>query len=297
MSTLNVASHSRAWLGIALALVAAAGYALANTSASVAAHGGSNALTLAAFRFLMPTALLIVWVRVAAISFALPRREIVTAVVLGAVTGLYNWALLRSFSEIPLGLAVLIFYLFPLLAAVIVACLGWERIGWRTAVAIVLALAGLALALDIRGSNLNVKGVTLAFLAALGLAMVIAISGRMLRATDARPLTLYMAATAGALLLALSALTGDFQLPQTNLGWTGFAMAAVLYGFAMILFFIALSMIGTVRVSVFSYADPVISAALGVVVLGEVLRPVQLLGIAIVILALVGATVRQPKAA
>ncbi len=297
MSALHVTSHPRASLGIALAFLAAAGFALANTSVSVAAHGGSNALTLAAFRFFMPTALLIGWVRAAAISFALPRREIVIAVLLGAVTGLYNWALLRSFSEIPLGLAVLIFYLFPLLAAVIVACLGWERIGWRTAAAIVLALGGLALALDVRGSNLNAKGVTLAFLAALGLATVIAISGRMLRATDARPLTLYMAATAGVLLLALSALSGDFQLPQTNLGWTAFAMAAVLYGFAMIFFFIALSMIGTVRVSVFSYADPVISAALGVLVLGETLRPLQLVGIAIVVLALVGATMRQPKPA
>jgi hypothetical protein len=48
-----VASHSTR-VGIAVALAAAAGFALANTSANVAYHGGSNPLTVAATRFLVP---------------------------------------------------------------------------------------------------------------------------------------------------------------------------------------------------------------------------------------------------
>ena len=43
-----------------------------------------------------------------------------------------------------------------------------------------------------------------------------------------------------------------------------------------------------------SYADAIISAGLGVIVLGQALTPVQILGIAIVILALIGAQ-RRPK--
>ena len=69
--------------------------------------------------------------------------------------------------------------------------------------------------------------------------------------------------------------------------------AAALYGFAMIAFFIAISMIGPVRASLLSYADAVISAGLGVVVLGQALTLIQIGGIALVILALVGAT--QPR--
>ena len=293
MSAINVTSHPRAWVGITVALAAAAAFALANTSASVAYNGGSNPLTVAATRFLVPTAALIAWLRITGISIVLPKRDAFVAVLLGVVTALYTWALLRSFSSIPFALAVLILYLFPLMAAVIVSSLGWERFTWRTGAAIVLAFAGLALALDVRGSNLNAEGVALAFFAAIGLACVVAVSSRMFGKGDARPLTLYMAAVASVLLLILCAASGDFALPQTALGWIGFGAAAALYGFAMIAFFIAISMIGPVRTSLLSYADAVISAGLGVVVLGQALTLVQIAGIALVILALIGAT--QPR--
>jgi drug/metabolite transporter (DMT)-like permease len=293
VSAINVMSDPRARLGIAIALAAAAGFALANTSASVAYQGGSNPLTIAATRFLVPTAALIVWLRVSGVSLVLPRRDALAAIVLGVVTALYTWALLRSFSSIPFALAILIFYLFPLMAAVIVAGFGWEKFSWKTGAAIVVALAGLALALDVRGGNLNTEGVALAFLAAAGLAVVVAVSSRVFGSGDARPLTLYMAATASVVLFIVCAMSGDFAWPHTASGWIGFAAAAALYGFAMIAFFIAITMIGPVRASLLSYADAVISAALGVVVLGQALTLIQTGGIALVILALIGAT--QPR--
>ena len=218
----------------------------------------------------------------------------IAAASLGVITALYNWAILRAFSSIPFALAVLILYLFPLMAAAIVAGLGWEKLAWRTIAAVVVAFAGLALALNVRDSNLNFEGVALAIFAAFGLAIVVAVSGRIFRKVDARPVTLYMAATACVLLLMLCAASGAFTLPNTASGWVGFSVAAVLYGFAMIGFFIAVSIIGPVRASLLSYADAVISAGLGVIVLGQALTPVQILGIAIVILALIGAQ-RRPK--
>src|ERR1700678_2196497 len=178
MTAINLISRLRAHVGITVALAAAAGFALANTSASVAYQGGSNPLTVAATRFLVPTAALIVWLRVSSISLVLPKRDALAAAALGVVTALYTWALLRSFSSIPFALAVLIFYLFPLMAAVIVAGFGWEKFSWKTGAAIVCALAGLALALDVRGGSLNAEGVALALSAAIGLAIVVAVCSR-----------------------------------------------------------------------------------------------------------------------
>ncbi len=293
MSAINVISPPRARIGIIVALAAAAGFALANTSANVAYQGGSNPLTIAAIRFLVPTAALIIWLRVSNVSLFLPRRDAFAAVFLGVVTALYTWALLRSFSSIPFALAVLIFYLFPLMAALIVAGLGWEKFSWKTGAAIVVALAGLALALDVRGGNLNAEGVALALSAAIGLAIVVAVSSRIFGKGDARPLTLYMAAAASVVLLIMCAVSGDFALPHTTPGWIGFVAAASLYGFAMIAFFIAITMIGPVRTSLLSYADALISAGLGVAVLGQALTIFQIAGIALVILALIVAT--QPR--
>ena len=185
---------------------------------------------------------------------------------------------------------------YPLIAAVIVAAFGWEKFAWRTGAAILLAIVGLALALDVRGNKLNVTGVSLAFLAAVGLAVVVAVSSRVFGNGDARPVTLYMSAAASVLLLLLCAANGDFAFPQTKAGWIGFGAAAAFYGFAIITFFIAISMIGPVRASLFSYPDAVISAILGVVVLGQALTVIQVAGISLVIMALISATVRRNRA-
>lgn len=290
MSAINAVSQPRLWVGVAVAVAAAAGFALANTCASIAYQGGSNPLTVAATRFLVPMAAVAVWLYATRSSLVLPKRDAWVAVLLGIVTALYTWALLRSFKSIPFALSILIFYLYPLMAAVILAIFGWEKFAWRTGAAIAAALVGLALALDVRGGNLSVEGVALAFFAAVGLAVVVVISSRVFRHGNSRPLTLYMAGAAAALLFIICALSGDFALPHTSSGWIGLTAAGILYGFAMIAFFVAISMIGPVRTALLTYADAVISAALGVAVLGQALTIVQTIGIAIVILALVGAT-------
>jgi drug/metabolite transporter (DMT)-like permease len=296
VSVVEVTRSSRAWIGIAVAIAAGAAFAIANTSAGVAYRGGSNPLTVASTRFLLPTAALIGWLGFTGVSLVLPRREAIVAVLLGALTAIYNWALLRSFNSIPFALAVLIIYFYPLIAAVIVATFGWEKFSWKTGAAILLAIIGLALALNVRGSNLNVTGVSLAFVAAAGLAVVVAVSSRVFGNGDARPVTLYMSASASVLLLLLCTARRDFALPHTAGGWISFGAAATFYGFAIITFFIAISMIGPVRASLFSYSDAVISAILGVVVLGQALTLVQVAGIALVIIALISASVRRDHA-
>jgi drug/metabolite transporter (DMT)-like permease len=296
VSLIGVAHYSRTWLGIAVAIAAGAAFAIANTSAGLAYQGGSNPLTVASTRFLLPTAALIGWLGYTGVPLVLPRRQAIVAVLLGAATALYNWALLGSFNSIPFALAVLIIYFYPLIAAVMVATLGWEEFAWRTGAAILLAIIGLALALDVRGSNLNLTGVSLAFIAAVGLAVVVTVSSRVFGNGDARPVTLYVSAAASVLLLLLCATSEDFAFPQTRTGWIGFGAAAAFYGFAIITFFIAISMIGPVRASLFSYSDAVISAILGVVVLGQALTAIQVAGITLVIVALISATIRRNHA-
>jgi drug/metabolite transporter (DMT)-like permease len=159
-------------------------------------------------------------------------------------------------------------------------------------VAIVLAFGGLALALNPRSGDLNLGGMGLAFAGALGFAIVITVSSRVFRASDARPFTFYMTAVASIALSTLCLARGECVLPLTGMGWLGFVSSAVLFAFAIIAFFIAVSMIGPVTVSLLSYAEPVITAGLGVTVLSQTLTLMQSAGIALVIFALVGKTVR-----
>lgn len=52
-------------------------------------------------------------------------------------------------------------------------------------------------------------------------------------------------------------------------------------------------MIGPVRASLLSFIEPIIAAGFGVILLGEPLTVVQIAGIALVIIALIGATALQ----
>ena len=65
--------------------------------------------------------------------------------------------------------------------------------------------------------------VSLAFLAAIGLAVVVAVSSRILGSGDARPVTLYMSAAASVLLLLLCAASGDLQFPKQGPGGSALA--------------------------------------------------------------------------
>jgi hypothetical protein len=76
----------------------------------------SDPLTVSAMRFLLPTVALIVWLRIRGLPLHLPARDGWIAAVLGAVTAFYTWALLSAIGAIPLALAILVFYLFPLVA-------------------------------------------------------------------------------------------------------------------------------------------------------------------------------------
>ena len=94
VSVIGAARYSRAWLGVAVALAAGAAFAIANTSASVAYEGGSNPLTVASTRFLLPTVTLLAWLGFDGASLILPKRQAIVAVLLvaGALTG-HFWLL------------------------------------------------------------------------------------------------------------------------------------------------------------------------------------------------------------
>jgi drug/metabolite transporter (DMT)-like permease len=281
---------------MALALTAAIAFALTSNSARIAYHSGSNPLTVAAVRFLLPTAVLAVWLLRRGVPLKMTLRQRWVAVALGIVTAVYAWALLTAIAVIPVALAILVFYLFPFIATVILAVCGWEKLVWQTIAGIALAFAGLALVLQPLEHDLNFGGVVLALVGALGVAVVIAVSSRIFGGGDSRGVTLHIAAVAAAVLIAICTARGEFALPRTGFGWLGFIGASVSYAFALIAFFIAISMIGPVRVSLLSYAEPVAAAGLGVALLGEKLAPLQIVGIAIIIIALVGASVSRSRA-
>lgn len=272
--------------GVTLALSSAVAFALANTVVGVAYRGGTNPLTVSATRFVLPIVILLVILWLAKKPVFLPARAGIGALILGVVTSAYTLALLSSLSVLPVGIAILVFYLFPIITAFIVSIFRWAPLSRWTIIGAFIGFCGLALALGVKFEDYPLIGIAQAAFAALGLATVSAVSGRVIGTGDPRQATLYMAAGALVSFMVIVAVVGGFALPTTSEGWVGLGTTNIFYAFAMIGYFYAISYIGAAFTTIFSNLEPLVAIVAAFFLLDQQLEPLQLVGAAIVVAAL-----------
>ena len=273
-------------IAFALVLWFTVSFALTNSMAGLAYRGGSDPLTVATFRFIVPTVVLAVTLWFTGARFTLPRRDAIAAVGLGLITAGFSFAILNSIEMLGVSLAVLIFFLFPLFTSLIVAVMGWEKLTKTTVIAAFVAFAGLALTLGVNGESLAVLGIIFGLIGALGLAAVSAVSSRVIRSGDSRQVTFYIVSTAAVVFIAFSFIRGDLQLPNTSEGWVGVAGTSIFYACGIIGFFAAISRIGPAKATLYSYVEPLFTMFAAFIFLGELLMPLQIVGALIVVGAL-----------
>ena len=273
--------------GIFLALVSAVFFALSNTLAGVAYLGGSNPFTLSATRFVLPAIVLFFILLLTGKAILLERRAAMTAAALGLISAVYTFALLKAIELLPVSIAILIFYLFPILTAFILAIFASIRLSARMILSAFVVFIGLSLALAVQFKELDSVGMLAGLVSAIGFAVVCSVSNRVMLGQDSRQVTLYLSAAATAVMIVISSLVGHFQLPVTTAGWAGFMFSNVLYAAAIIGFYISISMVGAGAATFFVNLEPIVVVGAGYVFLGQVISAWQMVGIVIVIGALI----------
>lgn len=290
--------------GTLLCVGSAAGFGAMGVLGKLAYDDGATVGTLLAVRFTLAAALF--WALVFASGSAgeiraLRRGDLGTALALGAVgyaaqAGLYFAALDR----IDASLLALLVYTYPAMVAVAAIALGRERADARRLPALALASGGLLLVLASAGAGaFEPLGATLAIGAAVVYTTYILVSegvaGRM------RPTLLAAIVCSGAAVsLTLgSALVGDLRPGDvTAEGWGWLAALAVVSTVAAVsMFFAGLKRVGPTTASILSTVEPVVAVLLAFLVFREVLGPLQLVGGALVIVAvlLLGSYRPRPK--
>lgn len=292
-----MAEKSRHHIGIGLGLGAAVSFGLCHSIIVLAYSGGTNPISVSATRFVLPILVLLAFLVIRRDRIALPRAHAIRAIGLGVVTAGYTLALLMALDRVPAGIAMLVFYLFPIFTGVIVALMGWTRFDRKTAGASIVALLGLALTLGVRPEDYDLVGLALSALGALGLAVVSAASVRVIAVSGPLRTTLYMSVGAQVTLVAVVAALGGFQWPGTQEGWTAFILSHVFYAASLIAYFVALARVGAATAATLGYLQPLIVIAVAYLLLGQSLTPLQLAGAVIVVGALVVAARKGPVAA
>ena len=267
-------------------LVYATSFAMVGICTALALRGGSTPLTVVTVRWLGTLALFAGYFRLARVPLALSRSERALATLIAVPLCVNNYCLNAAIAEIPVPLAVLIFYLWPALTAAGSWLLGTERFRWHSLAGLALAFSGVALALNADLDARQTRGVLLALTSAFSWSLVFLLMHRFFAGRDTRPVTLHMAMTAVATFVVASVLAGGFTLPARAEGWAGLGGVAFFYAFGMIGIFTATGKLGPARTGFFMNFEPIAAVLLAAVLLGQTLAPLQLAGAALVILAL-----------
>ena len=284
-------------VGIGIALVAAVGFAMSNATLGLAYQGGANPLTVSFSRFFLPILVLIAILKFSGKPLLMSRRNGIAAFILGIVTAGYTVSLLSALEILPVGIVILVFYLFPIFTAFIVAAMRWAPLSLWTVASAIVAFGGLTLALGVRIDDYSLLGVGLAALGGFGLAVVSALGGRVIIGSDPYQTTLYISVGALVTLSVILPFAGGLQLPETTRSWTGMSVAHLFYAAAMIGYFVAISRIGSTITTIFSNIEPIVAITAAFFILGQELAPLQLLGAVIVVGALFLAMRAKPMGA
>ena len=290
-------------IGYAMVLSAALLFALNGTVSKVVLQSGISPLELTQVRAtgaFLGFALVLAVIRPA--SLRLRRRELPYLIVFGIagvalVQGLY----FVSIGRLPIGIALLIEYIAPILIALWAWAVFKEPIRRRIWVALVLAVGGLAVVVEVwSGLSLDGVGVAAALAAAVAYAVYVLMAERAVKWRDPASLTAYGFLFAALFWAAIQplwlfpagrlddsvSLLGNverFSLPVWLL------LLYVVVAGTMITFLLvaaALRHISATRVGILAMLEPVAASGVAFVWLGESFGTAQLLGGAVVLMAI-----------
>ena len=276
--------------GILFALASAVCFGGITPLAAVAYDDGTTALAVLFLR----SAFGILVFAIAALLFGL-RLKITWKAWLALLPVSFSWLIgsfgyLGAVHYLPVGLAAILFFTFPVIVAVASWVIERRQPRMIELSLVLLAFAGLVLAIGPSFTGLHPLGLLLAMIGAAGAAGIF-LTGRYAMARTSQLVALAHVNTINALGalglgLAFSALTfpqGDFPLAG---GWPVLIAATGLFAFAVFFQFGAIHNVGASRAAMYFNLEPVVTLTIAMLILGERLSPLQFLGGAMVIAAL-----------
>lgn len=273
--------------GVAAVVASTICYGSITPLAPIAYDDGATPLTIVALRSAVFALAIGGFLAFTGTGINLPRRAWFATMIFAGFMVLWAYSYMASVAYIPVSLAVLVFFTFPLLVAILASITGHDRMTLFKAVALIIAFAGLALALGPSWGTLDWRGVAFALAAAgIGATAYIFITP-IFRDYDLMQVSFLTHIWMTLAALAYGLLARDFALPRTMEGQLPVLLVVILYVGAFSFWALAMPLIGPVRTAGMMNLEPVISIALAALILGERLTWVQLGGAALVLLALV----------
>ncbi|MGN6250596.1 MAG: EamA family transporter [Marmoricola sp.] len=221
------------------------------------------------------------------------RRAWTTVVAFGVALGLMNWSFYASLAHLPLGVAVTVEFLGPLLLTTV---LSRRPLDFVAVTAAAVGVVLISRALDVPFAELSIRGLLLALAAGACWAAYILLSARTGAAfpgLDGLAIALVIAT-----LVVLPAGLASSHVWTGEHVAKGIGLAALSSLLPYSLELLALRRLAASVFGILLSLEPAVAALAGLVVLGQRLHPTQVLGLLLVVLAsvIVMGLARRPEA-
>jgi len=286
MSTTVVAGAGTRLFQLAPGVTAALSFSMVDVLLKLVYADGMDVLTLVSLRGVLVVIFFWAWLRISPPAIRHGSRKRLIALGLGVLFAGTMFGLLMAIALLPVSIAILAYFVYPLLTGIAGAVTGVERLGWRAFLTAVTAFGGLALMVGAEFSALAPLGLAFAFGAAACRVVSLLSTRAWLMGTDARLTTWYSMLPSAALFVAAAIVSGTWQTPHSAVGWWSFAGVTIGSTLSTYMIYISTNRVGAFRTALVMNLEPLVTALLSVVLLGEVLTPVQSLGAAIMIASL-----------
>ena len=263
-------------VGIVLIITSAAAFGTLGILGRFAYAEGMDTLSIMSLRFTL--AALVLLVLLVLRGEALPRGgNLVRLIGMGALGYVGQaFAYLTALKYASPGLVALLLYLYPVFVVILSVTWNHEPISRIKIFALGLALVGLALTVGPEGGQL--PGILLAIAAAAIYSVYIVVGTKVMQQVSAVQSSTVIFFSAG-VTSSLLMLANGAHLPRTGMGWGVIAAIVIIATVVPVVTFLAgLRRIGATDAAMFSTLEPVVTVLLAALLLGEILKPVTLLG-------------------
>lgn len=268
---------------IVILLGVASAFASNHLCARIAFDHGTSVGTAISVRATFTALLLFFLMRLQGVRIAIPRELRGRTLVAGVLIATQSYALYSAVALIPPALALLVFQTSAMLYVILTWALGREKPSWVALAPMLLALVGLALALNVRGGGGDMAvGVAWAFASSLSMTVVYYLNANALKPLDGRLRTFAMTAVTAVLVIVSVTAAGAQSAPRDALGWSGLVLLAVFYCIAMMSLFYVLPRVPSTSTAALNF-EPIALLLLTSVFLGHTFTALQLVGAVITV--------------
>jgi drug/metabolite transporter (DMT)-like permease len=194
---------------------------------------------------------------------------------------------LMSVGHMPVALAVIIFYTFPILTALAHALVNRRRPGLVETTALFIAFSGLYIALEVETEGTRIVGILFAATASFSIMLNMLGSSHLLQRIPTTLFAFYQALSVCLLSTLALAFSGGLVLPHSLTGAIYLGIMLLAFLTAYLCSYNAIRLVGPVSTSTIMNLEPLATILFAFILLGEILTWNQAIGGAIVLAGIV----------